>query len=102
MRTLVDEQLRPLGLLARADGSQPELKRSNPLLGLRFRYAVTDPERTRRLTAPFAVLFTPLVAIPLLAAFAVVSWWVLLREGPRRRRLRGVRAPRPAARSSSW
>src|SRR5688572_224243 len=41
VRTLVAEQLRPLGLLTRDDGSQPEAKRSNPLLGLRLRVAVT-------------------------------------------------------------
>ena len=81
IRTLVTDQLRPLGLLARADGGQPELKRSNPLLGLRFRYSITDPERTRRLTAPFAALFAPLIAIPLLAAFGVVSWWVFFEKG---------------------
>lgn len=81
VRTLVGEQLRPLGLLAKADGSQPELKRSNPLLGLRMRYSVTDPERTRRITAPFALLFNPLVVVPLLAAFAVVCWWVFFRKG---------------------
>ncbi|QZY30445.1 hypothetical protein [Nocardioides coralli] len=81
VRTLVDEQLRPLGLLTRPDGTQPELKRSNPLLGLRLRCAVTDPDRTRRLTAPFARLFHPLVALPLLAAFAVVVWWVLFERG---------------------
>src|SRR3954470_10234817 len=81
VRTLVDDQLRPLGLLLRPDGTQPEVKRSNPLLGLRFRFAVTDPERTRRLTAPFAVLFRPLVAVPLLAAFALVCWWVFFAKG---------------------
>ena len=78
---LVDEQLRPLGLLARADGTQPEVKRSNPLLGLRFRYAVTDPERTNRLTNPFALLFNPVVLVPLLAAFGVVCWWVFFEKG---------------------
>ncbi len=81
VQTLVDEKLRPLGLLTRPDGSEPEVKRSNPLLGLRLRYSVTDPERTRRLTAPFAALFHPLVALPLLAAFAAVCWWVFFREG---------------------
>ncbi len=81
VRTLVTDQLRPLGLLARADGGEPELKRSNPLLGLRFRYAVTDPERTRRITAPFAMLFNPLVVVPLLAAFGLVSWWVFFERG---------------------
>ena len=34
------------------DGRQPELQRSNPLLALRFKAVVTDPERTRRLTDP--------------------------------------------------
>jgi putative peptide zinc metalloprotease protein len=81
VETLVDEQLRPLGLLVRPDGSEPELKRSNPLLGLRLRYSVTDPERTQRLTAPFARLFHPIVAVPLLAAFALVCWWVFFRQG---------------------
>ena len=79
--SLVDGQLRPLGLLTRPDGSQPEVKRSDPLLGLRLRYSITDPERTRRLTTPFAALFHPLVAVPLLAAFGVVCWWVFFRQG---------------------
>ncbi|QNN52290.1 hypothetical protein [Nocardioides mesophilus] len=81
VRSLVADQLQPLGLLARADGSQPEVKRSNPLLGLRFRYSVTDPERTRRLTDPFTVLFRPFVLVPLLAAFALVCWWVFFEKG---------------------
>src|SRR4051794_4599499 len=81
VRTLVDEHLRPLGVMTRADGSQPEVKRSNPLLGLRLRYAVTDPERTRRLTRPFGFLFRPWVVVPVLGAFAVVCWWVFLEKG---------------------
>ena len=81
VRTLIDEQLRPLGLLVRPDGSQPEVRKSNPLLGLHFRYAVTDAANTRRLTAPFARLFHPLVAVPLLAAFLFVCWWLLAVKG---------------------
>ena len=57
--TLVDQHLRPLGLLKLADGSEPELKRSDPLLGLKLKFAVTDPATTRRLTDPFRVLFRP-------------------------------------------
>ena len=52
VQQLVDSQLRPLGLLLKADGSAPELKRSNPLLGLRAKVSVTDPERTQRITDP--------------------------------------------------
>ena len=81
VRVLVEDQLRPAGLVTLADGSQPELITSNPLLALRFKYAVTDPERTRRLTAPFTVLFNPVVAVVTLALLAFVSWWVLFDKG---------------------
>ncbi len=81
VETLVDQQLRPMGLLTKADGSQPEVRKSNPLLALRFKYAVSDPERTRRITSPFARLFHPLVVVPVLAAFLGVCWWVFLEKG---------------------
>ena len=55
VRTLVDSHLRPLGLLRAADGSEPELKRTDPLIGLKPRFAVTNPRTTRRLTDPFRV-----------------------------------------------
>jgi putative peptide zinc metalloprotease protein len=78
---LMQTQLLPLGLLRRADGSQPETKKADPLLGLRFRYVVSNPEHTRRITAPFAVLFHPVVVLPMLAAFAAVCWWVFVTKG---------------------
>lgn len=81
VRTLIDSQLLPLGLLQLADGSQPEVKKSDPLLGMRFRYSVTDPERTRRLTAPFAALFNPLIVVAVTAAFLASCWWVLMVKG---------------------
>ncbi|QDY90222.1 hypothetical protein E7Y32_08385 [Arthrobacter sp. UKPF54-2] len=81
VRTLIDSQLLPLGLLRLADGSQPQVKKSNPLLGMRFRYSVTDPERTRKLTAPFATLFNPLIVVAVTAAFLATCWWVLMVKG---------------------
>src|SRR6478736_2766243 len=81
VRTLIDTQLLPLGLLRLADGTQPEVKKSNPLLGMRFRYSVTDPERTRKLTAPFATLFNPLIVVAVTAAFLATCWWVLMVKG---------------------
>jgi putative peptide zinc metalloprotease protein len=81
VRALVDAKLRPLGLLRLADGSQPQVKRSNPLLALRLRLAVTNPRLTRLLTTPFAWLFHPLVALPLLVGFGLVCWWLLLDRG---------------------
>ena len=79
--TLIEQHLRPLGVLTKPDGTQPELKKSNPLLGLNWKFAVTDPERTRRITAPFQVLFSPLLWIPITMAFLVITWWVLLDKG---------------------
>jgi putative peptide zinc metalloprotease protein len=79
--TLITSQLLPLGLLRRPDGSEPEVVRSNPLLRMRFRVAVTDPATTRRITAPFAALFTPFVVVPVLLLFAAVCWWVLMSKG---------------------
>ncbi|MDR6505068.1 hypothetical protein [Arthrobacter oryzae] len=81
IRTLVSSQLLPLGLLRLADGSQPAVKKADPLLGMRFRYTVTDPERTRKLTAPFSVLFNPLIVVAVCAAFAAACWWVLMVKG---------------------
>ena len=78
---LVDTSLRPLGLLLRADGTEPELRRSDPLLALRFRRVVTDPAVTRRLTAPFAVLFSPFVVVPVVLAFGLITGWVLFSQG---------------------
>ncbi len=78
---LVTRSLRPMGLLQLADGSQPEVRRANPLLALRLRKVVTDPAVTRRITAPFAVLFSPFVVLPVVAGFLAVSGWVFFSEG---------------------
>ena len=80
VRTLCD-RLRTLGALKLADGSEPDLRRSNPLLALRFRYVVSDPEVTSRLTAPFARLFAPVMVVLVCAAFVAVCAWVLLEKG---------------------
>ena len=48
---------------------------------MKFRYTVTDPERTRRITAPFAVLFSPLIVVLVTAAFLASCWWVLMVKG---------------------
>ena len=81
VRSLVDGHLRPIGLLRCADGSQPELRRANPLLALRPRVAVTDPETTHRLTDPFRLLFRPAVATVVMLAFFAVVTWVFFEHG---------------------
>ena len=78
---LMDQHLRPLGLIRLADGSEPPLKRSNPLLGLKLKYAVTDPVRTRRITDPFRVLFRPLPMALVVLGFLAVTAWVFFWKG---------------------
>jgi putative peptide zinc metalloprotease protein len=81
VKSLVDGHLRPLGLLQRADGSAPELRRANPLLSLKPRVAVTDPRTTRRLTDPFRVLFRPEIATAVVLGFVAVVGWVFFNRG---------------------
>src|SRR4051794_35962258 len=78
---LVDEKLRPLVLVLGRDGTHPPFRRSNPLLALRARFVVSKPEVTRRITAPFAVLFNPVLVVVSTVAFALVSFWVLFEKG---------------------
>ena len=81
IRHLTEDKLRPLGVLRQADGSEPEVEKSNPLLGLRFRYVVSDPAVTRRITAPFAALFAPVVVAVVSIAFVLAAGWVLFEKG---------------------
>ena len=81
VQTLVDSHLRPLGLLRGADGSEPELKRTDPLIGLKPRFAITDPRTTHRLTDPFRFLFRPLVPLVVVAGFVAVVGWVFFERG---------------------
>ena len=75
VRLLVDEQLRRLGVLAAADGSSPRVEKLDPLLALKFRTAVVPERLTRVLTTLFRPLFaTPVVAVVVVALFAVDAW----------------------------
>ncbi|MCW2706347.1 MAG: Tat (Twin-arginine translocation) pathway signal sequence domain protein, partial [Frankiales bacterium] len=77
--TVLLDKLADLGLLS---GTEPEhAPVSNPLLALRWKFVVSNPRVTRRLTAPFAALFSPLLMWPVLACFVAVCWFVLVDKG---------------------
>ncbi len=78
---LLEQKLAPLGLLAKADGSAPATHKPTPLLGLKFKFVVSDPDVTRRITTPFAWTFRTWLVVPVLLAFAVTCWWVLWEKG---------------------
>jgi putative peptide zinc metalloprotease protein len=73
------EKLAAQGLLAGTEDKAPP--RSNPLLALRWKVLVTNPQLTKRLTAPFTSLFRPWLLWPILVAFVGVCWFVLIHKG---------------------
>lgn len=73
------QKLAGQGLLAGFEDRAPS--KANPLLALRWKVVVSDPELTRRLTEPFQALFRPVILVPVLAAFVAVCWYVLFERG---------------------
>ncbi len=82
---LVDERLRPVGLVARtaaeaaAGGASPDPVRADPLLGLRYRADVVPAGIARRIAVLFQPLFLRPVWIAATAAFVAVDVAVLAR-----------------------
>jgi putative peptide zinc metalloprotease protein len=66
IRFLIETKLRPLGVLRQLDDAPTALRKTNPLLGLRWRMIVTNQDVTRRLIGPFVRLFLPRVVVPVL------------------------------------
>ena len=72
---LIDEQLRPLGVVGSADGSDVELNKVDPLLALKFRAAVIPDRAVHGLTTIFRPLFAgPVVAAVVLAMIGLDGW----------------------------
>src|SRR3954454_20548574 len=63
VQMLVEEKLRPLGVVLGRDGSHPPMQRSNPLLARRPGFVSSKQGAPRRLTAPFALLFNPVLVV---------------------------------------
>ena len=81
VRFLVDKKLRPLGVLAAADGSTPEVKRADPMLALKFRTAVIPQAVVRAITTVFYPLFFPVVIAGVLAGFVALDVWLFAFHG---------------------
>ena len=78
---LVDEKLRPLGVLTAADGSSPKARKLDPLLGLKFRAAVIPEWLSRALAAVFRPLFLPPVIAAALAGLIAADVWLFAHHG---------------------
>lgn len=81
VRTLVQGKLRPLGVLAAADGTSPPVQESDPLLGLKLRTQLLRPRAVQRLAAISGPMFWPPVVVAVVAGLAAVDMWLFFVHG---------------------
>jgi putative peptide zinc metalloprotease protein len=81
VRQLSEERLRPLGVLAGADGSSPELKKVDPLLALKFRAALVPERLVNAITRLFKPLFLPPVIVAVLGGLVALDVWLFAYHG---------------------
>lgn len=78
---LVEEKLRPLGVLAQADGSSPQLQKADPLLALKFRAALVPERVVRAITTVFYLFFFPPVVVAALVGLVAFDVWFFFVHG---------------------
>ncbi|MFL5980543.1 MAG: hypothetical protein ACJ74D_11470 [Gaiellaceae bacterium] len=81
VRQLVEERLRPLGVIAPADGSEPELQKADPLLALKLRAALVPEGVVNAITKVFKPLFFPPVVVAVIAGLVALDIWLFLFHG---------------------
>ncbi len=81
IRYLVENKLRPLGVLAAADGSSPELARATPLFMLRYRVGLVPAGVVRAITTLFWPLFLPPVVVAVLIGIVAFDLWLFFIHG---------------------
>lgn len=78
VQQLVDDHLRPAGLVENVDGSTELPERDDPLTALRLRRATVSPDRVRRWSDPLRPLMAWPLVIASLVSFVVLEALVLL------------------------
>ena len=81
VRFLVEEKLRPLGIMAAADGRSPDVEKADPFLALKFRAAVVPESASSALGTTFKPLFFPPLVLAVLATFVVADVWLFFSHG---------------------
>jgi putative peptide zinc metalloprotease protein len=81
VRYLADRKLRPLGVLALADGTTPELPKREPLMALRHRKQVLPADAVNAAARPLTWLHRPFVTLALLLAFGAFDAWLFFVHG---------------------
>ncbi|TMK73786.1 MAG: hypothetical protein E6G50_00860 [Actinobacteria bacterium] len=81
VRMLVDEKLRPLGVIEGPEGSKPELQKLDPMLALKFRAALVPPNVVNAITTVFKPFFFPLVVVAVLGGLVALDVWLFFFHG---------------------
>ncbi len=81
VRTLVEDKLRPLGILAAADGSSPAIDKPDPLLALRFHRAIIRERASYTVARLFKPLFFPPMVLAALVALGAFDVWLFVDHG---------------------
>jgi putative peptide zinc metalloprotease protein len=81
VRQLVDERLRPLGVIAGANGSEPEVQKADPMLALKLKAALVPERVVNAITTVFKPLFFPPVVIAVLAGLVALCVWLFAYHG---------------------
>ena len=81
VRFLVEKKLRPLGVLAAADGSSPRMRKADPLLALKYRTALVPAPAVQHLARSFGWLFSPIALIGALGGLVAFDAWLLFEHG---------------------
>jgi putative peptide zinc metalloprotease protein len=81
VRQLVDERLRPLGVIASGNGAEPELKKLDPMLALKLKAALVPERVVNAITTVFKPLFFPPVILAVLAGLVALDVWLFAYHG---------------------
>ena len=81
VRMLVEEKLRPLGILAGADGSVQRVEKRDQFLALKLKTALIPPRMVRAITFVFRPLFWGPVVLVVLAGFVAFDAWFFFSHG---------------------
>jgi putative peptide zinc metalloprotease protein len=81
VRQLIDERLRPLGVIAGTEGSEPEVVKADPMLALKLKAALVPERVVNAITTVFKPLFFPPVIIAVLAGLVALDVWLFAYHG---------------------
>lgn len=81
VKFLVENKLRPLGVLAMADGSEPDIEKPDPFLALKFRMGVISEKHSDAVGTLFKPLFFGPIVLAVLGGFVAADVWLFADHG---------------------